>query len=346
MTIIPKSIKYHTNLTESEIRAYYSLKPLDEDFADHAKRFNNILNDYVKTRDFPNKNAQYCFKRQLKTLIEEDKTNTPKFEAFNMWRISRIQWHINRQKDWLLQQEGKAPMPKNQRQLKEQQGEPVKKINHDLKINNLVEEIKELKKQLEEKDKIIKDKDNQIDYLMEENSKLKVEPMEEQVKPVPVNEIKECLIESSEEEEEVEEPKVEEPKKEIVVHFDTEEESEEESESEEEEESESEEEEEKKPKIPYNAGKFYLVRKPFIQKCKDSVKPYHEQYMKQGENMDKKERKTLAKKILKSFDKEIIQVEVNKICKTFEIPFSVLCDMESLAKDELNSKILYHSFDC
>jgi len=36
---------------------------------------------------------------------------------------------------------------------------------------------------------------------------------------------------------------------------------------------------------------------------------------------------------------------VNKICKVFQIPFSVLCDMESLAKDELNSKILYQSFE-
>tara|TARA_R110000737_G_scaffold55592_2_gene78892 strand:- start:399 stop:1412 length:1014 start_codon:yes stop_codon:yes gene_type:complete len=335
--MIPKSIKYHVNLTEYEIRCYYSLKPLDEDFEVHEKRFNKILNDYVDTRSYPSSNAKLCFKKQLKKMIKDNKKTTPKFQAFNMWRQSRIQFHINRQKDWLLEQSGKAPMPKNERQLKEQLGQTT---NDDLKINNLVDEIKELKKQLEEKDKIIQDKDIQIDSLLEEISKAKYLTSEPVYKPKPeVKQVYEMdyLIESSEEEEEEEEVVVEE--KPIVVYFDTAEE-----ESEEEDEVEVVEEEEEQ-KIPYSSGQFYKVKNIFLDTCKKKAEPYHEKYMIEGKDMNDKERRKLSLSIRIDFSNEIVQEEIDKLDNHFEVPDDIYTEIYELAEEKLQDKILYQGFE-
>jgi hypothetical protein len=315
--MIPKSIKYHVNLTEYEIRCYYSLKPLDEDYEVHEKRFNKILNDYVDTRSYPSSNAKLCFKKQLKKMIKDNKKTTPKFQAFNMWRQSQIQFHINRQKDWLLEQSGKAPMPKNERQLKEQLGQTT---NEDLKINNLVDEIKELKKQLEEKDKIIQDKDIQIDSLIEEISKVEV------------------VVEEVEEEEVVEEEVVVEEvvveEKPIVIHFDTEEESEEE---------ESEEEEEQK--VPYSHGQFHKVKNIFLDTCKKKAEPYHEKYMIEGKDMNDKERRKLSVSIRTDFSNEIVQEEIDKLDNHFEVPDDIYTEIYELAEEKLQDKILYQGFE-
>ena len=320
--MIPKSIKYHVNLTEYEIRCYYSLKPLDEDYEVHEKRFNKILNDYVDTRSYPSSNAKLCFKKQLKKMIKDNKKTTPKFQAFNMWRQSRIQFHINRQKDWLLEQSGKAPMPKNERQLKEQLGQTT---NEDLKINNLVDEIKELKKQLEEKDKIIQDKDIQINSLIEEISKVEVE--------------EEVVVEEVVEEVVVEEVVVEE--KPIVIHFDTEEESEEEEEEEEEEESEEEEEQ----KVPYSHGQFHKVKNIFLDTCKKKAEPYHEKYMIEGKDMNDKERRKLSVSIRTDFSNEIVQEEIDKLESRFEVPDDIYTEIYESAEEKLQDKILYQGFE-
>jgi hypothetical protein len=188
--MIPKSVKFQSNLTEAEIRAYFSLKPLDEDHSDHEKRFNKILNEYLNTKDFKNDNAKYCYKRQLKQLIK-DNINTPKFKEFNMWRLKEIEKNISRQKTYLLNNEGKI-MPKRP---------PLDDRNDDLADENkkLKLEIENLKKQLIEKDE-------QIDFLMTENTKMKHIPqvIEEKPKPVEIYEINEYLIiDTSDEEEEV-----------------------------------------------------------------------------------------------------------------------------------------------
>ena len=324
--MIPKSIKYHVNLTEYEIRCYYSLKPLDEDFEVHEKRFNKILNDYVDTRSYPSSNAKLCFKKQLKKMIKDNKKTTPKFQAFNMWRQSRIQFHINRQKDWLLEQSGKAPMPKNERQLKEQLGQTT---NDDLKINNLVDEIKELKKQLEEKDKIIQDKDIQIDSLLEEISKVEVV-------------VEEVEVEEEEVEEEVEEEEEVVEEKPIVIHFDTAEESEEESEEEDEVEVVEEEEEQK---IPYSHGQFYKVKNIFLDTCKKKAEPYHEKYMIEGKDMNDKERRKLSLSIRIDFSNVIVQEEIDKLDNHFEVPDDIYTEIYELAEEKLQDKILYQGFE-
>ena len=196
--IIPKSIKFHSNLlSESEIRAYYSLKRQD-DYYD--KRLSNILNDYINTKEFTSNNAKLCFKKQLKRMIVEDKTNTPKFEAFDMWRVNQINVYISRQKTELLQMDGKQPYRKKRVEKSTDENERLK------------QEIENLKKQLQ-------DKDNEIDYLIEENAKLKYNN-DEGSNIDPPNEY--LISDTSDEEEEV----VEKPKpkpKQFVVHFDTEE---------------------------------------------------------------------------------------------------------------------------
>tara|TARA_B110000285_G_scaffold197559_1_gene229311 strand:+ start:1027 stop:2031 length:1005 start_codon:yes stop_codon:yes gene_type:complete len=332
--MIPKSIKNHVNLTEYDIRCYYSLKPLDEDFQVHEKRFNKILNDYVDTRSYPSSNAKLCFKKQLKKMIKEDKKTTPKFQAFNMWRQSRIQFHISRQKDWLLEQSGKAPMLKKP-DWKEYQKED--------KNNDLINEIKELKKQLEEKDKIIQDKDNQIDYLMEENSRVKYLTSDPVYKPKPeVKQVYEMdyLIESSEEEEEVEVEEVVEQKP-IVVYFDT---------AEEdiqivEEEDEVEVVEVEKQKVPYSRGEFYKVKNIFIDTCKKKAEPYHEKYMIEGKDMNDKERRKLSVSISIDFSNEIVQEEIDKLDNHFEVPDDIYTEIYELAEEKLQDKILYQGFE-
>ncbi len=150
--IITKSIKFHSKLlSESEIRAYYSLKRQD-DYYD--KRLSNILNDYVNTKEFTSNNAKLCFKKQLKRMIVEGKTNTSKFEAFDMWRVNQINVYISKQKTELLQMDGKQPYRKKRVEKSTDENERLK------------QEIENLKKQLQ-------DKDNQIEYIMEKNAKLK-----------------------------------------------------------------------------------------------------------------------------------------------------------------------------
>lgn len=140
MTIIPKSIHLQENLTDNEIRAYYSLKPLDEDFKDHDKRFSKILDDYLKTREFKTNNAKLCYKKQLKKMAKNGEEKSKKFEAFNNWRLRKIQFYISKQKDYQLKQNSKE-------------------LNKD-------EEIQRLKKLLDEKDKM-------IETLKKENEELK-----------------------------------------------------------------------------------------------------------------------------------------------------------------------------
>jgi hypothetical protein len=186
--IIPKSVKGHCNLTESEIRAYYSLKPLDEDHSDHEKRFNKILTEYLNTKDFKNDNAKYCYKRQLKQMIKDDKI-TPKYSAFNMWRLKEIEKNISRQKTYLLNNEGKV-MPKR----------PPRDDRND----DLIDENKRLKLEIENLKKQLIEKDEQIDFLMTENTKMKHIPqvIEEKPKPVEIHEINEYLIIDTSDEEE------------------------------------------------------------------------------------------------------------------------------------------------
>ena len=171
MTIIPKSIHLQENLTDNEIRAYYSLKPLDEDFKDHDKRFSKVLDDYLKTREFKTPNARLCYKKQLKRMSKNENETSKKFEAFNNWRLRKIQFYISKQKDYQLKQNSKE-------------------LNKD-------EEIQRLKKLLDEKDKMIESLKKENEELKSNGSKIDLEEKKEEKTKVVVYFDSEDEIEST-----------------------------------------------------------------------------------------------------------------------------------------------------
>jgi hypothetical protein len=349
--MIPKSIKFQSNLTEAEIRAYYSLRPLDEDYEVHQKRFSKILNDYLETKNFPSTNARNCYKKQLNKMNKEDKRNTPKFKEFNMWRLKEIEKNISRQKTYLLQKEGKV-MPKRP--------EPVENNNDQLinENNKLKLEIEKLKKQLQEKDE-------QIDYLMVENTKMKHMPqeVEEKPKPIEIHEIKECLIiETSEEEEEEEYEGDSEDEEEIYVDVievvedlvdnvislrESLDDSDEEEESEEESEEEIEifeKEDEVRPieGVERQATKEEAIEL-FQKDCIKMIDQYHEEFMKLKQGKNDREICKLTNFILDKYDEEVIQTKVEKLDDMYNLPHEEYTQVQEKPYEKMKDKILYFS---
>jgi len=334
--MIPKSVKCQSNLTESEIRAYFSLKPLDEDFSDHDKRFSKILNEYLETRSFKDSNARNCYKKQLKRMNKEGKTNTPKFSAFNMWRLKEIEKNISRQKTYLLQREGKV-MPKRP--------EPVENNNQLVNENNKLKlEIEKLKKQLI-------DKDNQIDFLMTENTKMKHMPREvEEPKPkhIQIHEIKEYLIvETSEEEESDEEEEEEEiyvdvieAVEDLVNNVINLREALDDSDEEEDESEDESEEEEETPKEKVSKQEAIEI---FQQICIDKIPQYHEQYMKLKQGKNDKETCKIKNDIFERYDDEVIQPNVEKLDDVYDLPHEEYTQVQEKPYEKIKDMILYFS---
>ena len=336
--MIPKSVKFQSNLTEAEIRAYYSLRPLDEDYADHDKRFSKILNDYLETKNFKTTNARNCYKKQLKKMVKDDKRNTPKFKEFNMWRLKEIEKNISRQKTYLLQREGKV-MPKRP--------EPVENNNDEL-----INENKKLKLEIEKLKKQLQEKDEQIDYLMVENTKMKHMPqeVEEKPKPIEIHEIKECLIiETSEEEEEEEYEGDSEDEEEIYVdvievvedlvdNVISLREALDDSDEEEESEEESEEEEEESPKQKVSKQQAIEI---FQKICIDKIPQYHEEFMKLKQDNDNIHK--ITNDILDKYDEEVIQPNVEKLDDVYDLPQDEYTQVQEKPYEKMKDKILYFS---
>ena len=328
--MIPKSVKFQSNLTEAEIRAYYSLKPLDEDHSDHEKRFNKILNEYLNTKYFKNDNAKYCYKRQLKQLIK-DNINTPKFKEFNMWRLKEIQKNISRQKTYLLNNEGKV-MPK--------------RPPRDDRNGDLADENKKLKLEIENLKKQLIEKDEQIDFLMTENTKMKhipqvMEVEEEKPKHIEIYEINEYLIiDTSDEEEEVQQTETPASVEKSYYEEDdgyVEESEEEESEEEESEEEESEEEEEK---TLVSKQEAIII---FQKRCIDKITPYHEEFMKLKQGKNDREIIKITNDILDKYDQEVIQPEVEKLDDVYDLPNEEYTQVQEKPYDKMKDMILYFS---
>ena len=308
--MIPKSVKFQSNLTEVEIRAYYSLKPLDEDHSDHEKRFNKILNEYLNNKDFKNDNAKYCYKRQLKQMIK-DNINTPKFKEFNMWRLKEIEKNISRQKTYLLNNEGKV-MPKR----------PPRDDRND----DLIDENKRLKLEIENLKKQLIEKDEQIDFLMTENTKMKHIPqvIEEKPKPVEINEY--LIIDTSDEEEtptSVEKSYYEEDDGYV----------------EETEEEESEEEEEEEKTLVSKQEAIIIFQK----RCIDKITPYHEEFMKLKQGKNDREIAKITNDILDKYDQEVIQPEVEKLDDVYDLPNEEYTQVQEKPYDKMKDMILYFS---
>jgi hypothetical protein len=335
MSIVPKAIKFHYNLSEQEVRAYYSLRPLDEDYCLYEKRLSRTLDDYLNTKKFKTNNAKLCYKKQLKKMIKDGKQDTKKFEAFNMWRLSKIEQHISKCKSYRLELEGKEPMPK--RKVKEAD-DNVPKINEYASKNNQLQlQIDELKKQLQEKDEIIKKQQEEIEKLKTSKIEMVVEESES---------------ESESEEEEVdyssgEEEFCDEPQHESEAESEEEEVVEEDSSSSEEEDSSSseEEEEEKIEKEPYDHRTFWRIRDIFKGECKKKAEPFYEKYMAEGKEMNDKERRKLKTKLVTDFIADVVEPNLEMIEMRFVVPNNVYEDLVYTGEEELTHKIVNYGFD-
>jgi hypothetical protein len=95
MHSVPKSLD-HSNVTDKEIKNYYSLKPVETDDEDYSfdKQLNKILKEYLETQEFSTDNAKRNFKKRLKKMIlSNEQPNSKVYESFISWRASRIQFY-------------------------------------------------------------------------------------------------------------------------------------------------------------------------------------------------------------------------------------------------------------
>tara|TARA_R110000782_G_scaffold22963_8_gene60490 strand:+ start:1336 stop:2214 length:879 start_codon:yes stop_codon:yes gene_type:complete len=144
MTSIPKNID-STNLTDNEIRAYYSLTQKD-DF--HSQRMSMIIKDYMdKKMKFKTDNAKRSFKKRLVGWIKEAPDNSRVYDAFNSWRISQINLHISKQRKYRLEEEVQSPRSNDKQkilELEEQlklKDDIIKKLTEQLKKSDMVDEV-------------------------------------------------------------------------------------------------------------------------------------------------------------------------------------------------------------
>ncbi len=105
---VPKSIKCQSNITDEEIRAFYSLHPVNasNDDYDFKKQLDRIITEYLDfgyCQEFVSANARRCFKKQLKKMILVDKpNNSKKYDHFLSWRLKQISIHKSKQRDYII----------------------------------------------------------------------------------------------------------------------------------------------------------------------------------------------------------------------------------------------------
>jgi len=102
---VPKSIKNHSNIQDEEIRAFYSLRPVNASNSDYDfnKQLDRIITEYMETQSFKTDNARRCFKKQLKKMILVDKPkNSKKYDNFRSWRLKQIAIHKSSQRDAVI----------------------------------------------------------------------------------------------------------------------------------------------------------------------------------------------------------------------------------------------------
>tara|TARA_R110000782_G_scaffold49282_2_gene107410 strand:- start:440 stop:1474 length:1035 start_codon:yes stop_codon:yes gene_type:complete len=101
---VPKSIK-HSNITDDEIKAFYSLRPVNasNDDYDFTKQLDKIITEYLEYQSFATPNARRCFKKQLKKMILVDKPkNSKKYDHFLSWRLKQISQIKSKQRDFII----------------------------------------------------------------------------------------------------------------------------------------------------------------------------------------------------------------------------------------------------
>ena len=106
---VPKSIN-HENITDKEIEAYYSLKPINASNDDYKfeKHLDKLIEDYLRiSRKFKTDNSKYSYKKRLKKMILVDKPeNNKTYSHFLSWRLRNIETCKKQQRDYLLKNTG------------------------------------------------------------------------------------------------------------------------------------------------------------------------------------------------------------------------------------------------
>lgn len=142
---VPKSIKNHSNILDEEIKAFYSLSPVNASNSDYDfnKQLDYIITEYLDTQSFKTANARRCFKKQLKKMILVDKpTNSKKYDHFLSWRLKQIAIHKSKQRDHIID-------TISNQDLSEKYNELYKKYNKQTdEFYALMKENEELKEKL------------------------------------------------------------------------------------------------------------------------------------------------------------------------------------------------------
>ena len=131
---VPKSLNF-PNVTDNEIKNFYSLTPVDTDDDKYKfdKQLNRILKEYLDTQEFSTDNAKRNFKKRLKKMIlSNEEPNSKVYESFISWRASRIQFYKCKVRDL---------------QIKESRTDTEKE--KDALIHKLKAELQQTKKQCE-----------------------------------------------------------------------------------------------------------------------------------------------------------------------------------------------------
>ena len=172
MTRVPKSLT-HSNVTDIEIKNFYSLKPVKTDDEDYKfdKQLNRLLKDFMDTQEFSSDNAKRSFKKRLKKMIlSNDEPNSKVYESFISWRSSRIQFYKCKVRD-----------------LKINDTKTDTEKEKDALIRKLKAELQQTKKQCEiyKKENIeMREQLNQNSVSLKDTEEYKVEEVEKTVKTV------------------------------------------------------------------------------------------------------------------------------------------------------------------
>jgi len=141
---VPKSID-HENITDREIEAYFSLKPINASNEDYHfdKHLDKLLEDYLKiSRKFNTPNSKYSYKKRLKKMILVDKPeNNKTYSHFLSWRLRKIESCKKNQRDYMLNKTDETINMEIIKKLK------IELLNKDKMIEDLQKENLELKKE-------------------------------------------------------------------------------------------------------------------------------------------------------------------------------------------------------
>jgi adenosyl cobinamide kinase/adenosyl cobinamide phosphate guanylyltransferase len=190
---IPKSIKCQSNILDEEIKAFYSLHPVNASNSDYDfnTQLDIIITEYmVGTQSFKTPNARRCFKKQLKKMILVDKpNNSKKYEHFLSWRLKQIAIHKYKQRDEVIKTIENQDMNERFNELSK------KYTEQNNQLYALIEENQELKEKLKkyEREIIIEEvstglkneessdeessDEEEIEEIIKEHNKVKPEPV-------------------------------------------------------------------------------------------------------------------------------------------------------------------------